>query len=70
MIFSKGHKSARFSVPIAAKCGQYVGNGPSKINYEWSCEPVTCENWVELRGIEPLTSSMRTKRATNCATAP
>ena len=25
---------------------------------------------VELRGIEPLTSSMRTKRATNCATAP
>ncbi len=26
--------------------------------------------WVELRGIEPLTSSMRTRRATNCATAP
>lgn len=25
---------------------------------------------VELRGIEPRTSSMRTKRATNCATAP
>jgi energy-coupling factor transporter ATP-binding protein EcfA2 len=25
---------------------------------------------VELRGIEPLTSSMRTRRATNCATAP
>jgi site-specific DNA recombinase len=25
---------------------------------------------VELRGVEPLTSSMRTRRATNCATAP
>jgi site-specific DNA recombinase len=28
------------------------------------------ERLVELRGFEPLTSSMRTKRATNCATAP
>src|SRR5690606_29606634 len=26
--------------------------------------------YVELRGIEPLTFSMRTRRATNCATAP
>lgn len=26
--------------------------------------------WVELTGIEPVTSSMRTKRATNCAIAP
>jgi hypothetical protein len=25
---------------------------------------------VELRGFEPLASSLRTKRATNCATAP
>ncbi len=25
---------------------------------------------VELRGIEPLTFSLRTRRATNCATAP
>ena len=25
---------------------------------------------MELRGFEPLTSSMRTKRATNCAIAP
>ena len=32
--------------------------------------PLTCENMVELQGIEPWTSSMRTKRATNCATAP
>jgi site-specific DNA recombinase len=28
------------------------------------------EAMVELRGIEPLTFSMRTRRATNCATAP
>jgi hypothetical protein len=27
-------------------------------------------NRVELRGVEPLTYSMRTSRATNCATAP
>ena len=33
-------------------------------------KPLTCGNVVELRGIEPRTSSMRTKRATNCATAP
>ena len=26
--------------------------------------------WVELRGIEPLTFSLRTRRATNCANAP
>ena len=30
----------------------------------------TMTNSVELRGIEPLTYSMRTSRATNCATAP
>ena len=29
-----------------------------------------CLNWVELRGFEPLTYSMRTSRATNCAIAP
>ena len=26
--------------------------------------------WVELRGFEPLTFSLRTRRATNCAIAP
>lgn len=31
------------------------------------CPPSTL---VELRGFEPLTFSMRTRRATNCATAP
>ncbi len=34
-------------------------------------EPVRIDtNLVELRGIEPLTFSMRTRRATNCAIAP
>jgi hypothetical protein len=31
---------------------------------------LTCANVVELRGFEPLTYSMRTSRATNCAIAP
>ena len=31
---------------------------------------LTCLNFVELRGFEPLTYSMRTSRATNCAIAP
>jgi hypothetical protein len=31
---------------------------------------LACSNSVELRGIEPLTYSMRTSRATNCAIAP
>ena len=30
----------------------------------------TFELYVDLRGIEPLTFSMRTRRATNCATDP
>lgn len=29
-----------------------------------------CKAMVDLRGFEPLTSSMRTRRATNCATGP
>jgi site-specific DNA recombinase len=28
------------------------------------------KEWVELRGLEPLTSSMPWKRATSCAKAP
>jgi hypothetical protein len=31
---------------------------------------VRLNNFVELRGFEPLTYSMRTSRATNCAIAP
>lgn len=32
--------------------------------------PISGKTMVELRGIEPLTYSMRTSRATNCAIAP
>src|SRR3954447_6662147 len=31
---------------------------------------LACESWVELRGLEPLTLSLRTRCATSCATAP
>jgi hypothetical protein len=31
---------------------------------------LSCSKGVELRGFEPLTFSMRTRRATNCAIAP
>ena len=35
------------------------------------CSGVSCGTIVvELRGFEPLTFSLRTRRATNCATAP
>lgn len=37
-------------------------------SYKVSCSKET--NLVDLRGFEPLTSSLRTKRATNCATGP
>jgi hypothetical protein len=33
-------------------------------------QPKGCQSWVELRGFEPLAFSLRTRRATNCATAP
>ncbi len=36
----------------------------------FSVDGSTKTSMVELRGFEPLTSSMRTKRATNCAIAP
>lgn len=37
-------------------------------SYKVTCSKET--NLVDLRGFEPLTSSMRTRRATNCATGP
>ena len=51
------------------------GGGPSLVLLEGllGMDQVHCSSKpprVELRGIEPRTSSMRTKRATNCATAP
>ena len=36
----------------------------------YSAAGLSTDSMVELRGIEPLTFSMRTRRATNCATAP
>jgi hypothetical protein len=41
----------------------------AKVPYRTVCT-LTCQNVVELRGFEPLTYSMRTSRATNCAIAP
>jgi phage tail sheath gpL-like len=41
----------------------------AKVSYRTVCT-LTCRNLVELRGFEPLTYSMRTSRATNCAIAP
>ena len=38
--------------------------------FESTASTLTCSQIVELRGIEPLTYSMRTSRATNCAIAP
>lgn len=41
---------------------------PAEGFYKVTCSKET--NLVDLRGFEPLTSSLRTKRATNCATGP
>lgn len=41
---------------------------PAKGFYKVTCSKET--DLVDLRGFEPLTSSMRTRRATNCATGP
>lgn len=40
------------------------------LKQKWQISCLTCHLRVELRGIEPLTFSMRTRRATNCAIAP
>ena len=45
--------------------------GPAPLlsgSYKVTCSKET--DVVDLRGFEPLTSSLRTKRATNCATGP
>ncbi len=41
----------------------------SRAQWRSGCGP-TVRRMVELRGFEPLTFSLRTRRATNCATAP
>jgi len=50
--------------------GPERGKGRRNAEEALSPDGVSASSVVELRGIEPLTSSMRTKRATNCATAP
>jgi hypothetical protein len=49
------------TIPIAST-GGFLGD-PNR-------EPVVVELRVELRGLEPLTPSLRTRCATSCATAP
>ena len=64
------------SLPHEARCEQMsCGSGPRVgVVGRTSRRPVSSETgpsyWVELRGFEPLASSLRTRRATNCATAP
>ncbi len=61
------------SAPSSASHKPEVENGPQPLNqrYTDSNHAIrTMTTLVELRGIEPLTYSMRTSRATNCATAP
>ncbi len=50
--------------------GAFPNGEAPRINgsYKVTCSKET--NLVDLRGFEPLTSSMRTRRATNCATGP
>ena len=58
----------------------YAGGTHSKPSQSDSCEIRSGRNvsclvndglrWVELRGLEPLTFSLRTRRATDCAIAP
>ncbi len=50
----------------AANC-ELVGT-PTRLYY--CAAALACSKIVELRGFEPLTFSMRTRRATNCAIAP
>ena len=45
----------------------WKGQALAEESFAGKCESAVV---VELQGIEPWTSSMRTKRATNCATAP
>ena len=63
----QAHRAAGLTETVTRvqKCRR--GVGPGGIEHVGVCN---VELVVELRGIEPLTYSMRTSRATNCATAP
>ncbi len=71
-----GTDHTRTSAQDSRRATSRSGGGPSLVLLEGLLPGITHAEGsnkpprVELRGIEPLTSSMRTKRATNCATAP
>ena len=63
------YRALRLPIPRAAERQQWG------VGYDLEPSPSVDlhsdkSNWVELRGFEPLTSSMPWKRATNCAIAP
>lgn len=51
---------------ICGVCGWKLAKNGRMSTSNTAC----CANGVELRGFEPLTFSLRTRRATNCAIAP
>ena len=65
----RGHRppTGLAGAQIAPEHGEITKEGTRGIEYAAGLNKNTL---VELRGFEPLASSMRTKRATNCATAP
>ena len=65
----------RLAEPFATIVGEAArGTGGKKTKREHpTSSDVACSRktlWVELRGFEPLTFSLRTRRATSCAIAP
>lgn len=56
-------------LPVATATNSRPHNGRT-LPRGYSGQGSIIQLWVELRGIEPLTYSMRTSRATNCAIAP
>ena len=59
---------ANFHIPQQPQTNQETATPPAETAGGAAVRTLTTS--VELRGIEPLTYSMRTSRATNCATAP
>ena len=62
-----------FACIVTATETTYGAPPEGEAPYEGGSYKVVCSkktDLVDLRGFEPLTSSMRTRRATNCATGP
>ena len=62
----------RLAEPFATIVRETTGGKEAKREHSTTSD-VACSRktlWVELRGFEPLTFSLRTRRATNCAIAP